>query len=137
MNIVLIHLFNFHLSEFAISPMRHFVFKRAHNIELLDISGSGNEKSIDYRHHRTEWLLPGGTAAQKNDEVHGVMRRSSTFGEEVLIDALLLARCDLFIHGNSSMNFAILNWQPQLPHINVFEYLQKICINGKLHSNRS
>lgn len=46
-------------------------------------------------------------------------------GEEVLIDALLLARCDLFIHGNSSMNFAILNWQPRLPHINVFEYLQK------------
>jgi hypothetical protein len=46
-------------------------------------------------------------------------------GEEVLIDALLLARCDFFVHGNSSMNFAILNWQPRLLHINVFEYLQR------------
>lgn len=46
-------------------------------------------------------------------------------GEEVLLDALLLARCDFFIHGNSSMNFAVLNWHPPLPHINVFEYVQQ------------
>ena len=41
-------------------------------------------------------------------------------GEETLIDALLLTRCDYYVHGNSSMNFAVLSWNPTLEHLNIF-----------------
>jgi len=43
-------------------------------------------------------------------------------GEEVLIDALLLARCGMFVHGNSNMNFAVLCWNPDMPHVNVYAF---------------
>jgi hypothetical protein len=41
-------------------------------------------------------------------------------GEEVLIEALLLARCGLFVHANSSMNHFVLSWNPDLEHVSVF-----------------
>lgn len=46
-------------------------------------------------------------------------------GEEVLIDALLLSRCNWYVHGNSSMNFAVLSWNPHMEHINIFDLRQE------------
>ena len=46
-------------------------------------------------------------------------------GEEVLIDALLLSRCNRYVHGNSSMNFAVLSWNPHLEHVNIFDLRQE------------
>lgn len=44
-------------------------------------------------------------------------------GEEALIEALLLAKCDFFIHGNSHMNFLVLCHNPALEHININQIL--------------
>lgn len=43
----------------------------------------------------------------------------SKLGDDVLIDALLLSRCDYFIHGMSNVAFAALHFNPSLEHLNV------------------
>ena len=41
-------------------------------------------------------------------------------GEEMLIDALLLAKTDYLIHGISNVAFAVLCFNPWLPHLDVY-----------------
>lgn len=62
------------------------------------------------------------TRGKNNRGIHNLWEKGlckPLLGEEALIEALLLARCDFFIHGNSSMNFAVLCWNPDLDHINI------------------
>jgi len=42
-------------------------------------------------------------------------------GEEVLIDGLLLSRCDFMVHGISSVPNGSLAFQPDLPRVDVYE----------------
>jgi len=41
-------------------------------------------------------------------------------GEEMLIEALLLAKTDFFIHGISNVAFAVLAFAPGLPHVDIY-----------------
>ena len=62
----------------------------------------------------------------RGDDTYGIHYRTDPglskprMGEEVLIDALLLSRCNWYVHGNSSMNFAVLSWNPHMDHVNIF-----------------
>ena len=46
-------------------------------------------------------------------------------GEEVLIEALLLARTDFLVHGISNVAYGVLCFNPVLPHIDIYERNEK------------
>ena len=54
--------------------------------------------------------------------VHGKGQRFNSMnkarlGEEVLIETLLLSKCDMFLHSCSNVSSAVLFFNPELPHI--------------------
>lgn len=46
-------------------------------------------------------------------------------GEEVLVDGLLLARCDFLVHGISSVSNAALSFNPDVPRIDVYSKYER------------
>ncbi len=42
-------------------------------------------------------------------------------GEEILIEGLLLSRTDFLVHGISNVAFAALAFNPDLPHVDIYQ----------------
>ena len=62
------------------------------------------------------------TSASRSDSSEAVFvadRRSDKIGEEVLIDCLLLSRCDFLLSGLSAVSEAALYFNPALPNLNL------------------